>query len=568
MKKKKLILIIAAFACLIFAATYTVFIQPLLQTEKWAYKENTVIRGNLTLGVTESGSLEYGVNSQTYDLNLTVSTDDDDDDDEEETTQKYLKVEEVYVASGQRISEGEAIVKFTQDSVSSVRKLLESALTDAQVAYSEAQSEYNLSLLQAKLNYQSEQVSGKYAKSIYTNSYQAVADSISESLVDIESLKNKRGSLQESYETAQENYQDALEAYETAKANLNNTDVSNIHIYVSTQTQYLNAKSQYESALSRMEQAEKSIASNEEQIESLEKQVNQASAKKSIEQMETKQTYESDLLTGEIAEVEYTAELESLKEELTEAEEELNEVKEQVEAFEEFVGLDGIVYAKGSGIVTEVGYAVGDTLVRSGNLVSYAPEANMTISVDVSQEDIITLEVGDSVKIEFSAYEDEIYEGVITSIVTTNTSDSSATVSYPVTISVLGDTAKLYGGMTANITFVTEEKEDVLYISKKAIIDENGKKYVYVDSAFGKKELKEVKTGLSNGVYIEITEGLEEGDTVYIASKVSNEADATNAEQVETSGAVTESSSQQTGGFGNWQGGDMPTSFPNMGGMP
>lgn len=567
-------MIIAALMCLVFAATYTVFIQPLLQKEKWVYKENIVEKGTLTLGVTESGSLEYGVTSQEYDLNLTVST-EDEDDDEEETTQKYLKVEEVYVATGQRIVEGDAIVKFTEDSVSSVRRLLESALTDAQVAYSEAQSEYNLSVLQAKLNYQSEQVSGKYAKSIYAFSYQAVSDSINTKTVEVELLKKKRDSLQESYETAKENYQDALKAYEEAKGTVEAIGTGNIHVYITYQAKYLTAKSQYESALSRMEQAEKSITSNEEQIEMLTQEIAQASAKKSIEQMETKQTYESSMLSGEIAEVEYTAKLESLKEELTDAEDELNTVKEQVEAFEEFVGADGIVYARGSGIVTEIGYEAGDTLVRSGTLVSYAPTDNMTITVDVSQEDIITLQVGDSVKIEFSAYQDQIYEGVITSIETTNTSSSSATVSYPVTISVLGDTEALYGGMTANITFVTEEKEDVLFISKKAIVEENGKKYVYVDNVLGKKVLKEVKTGLSNGVSIEITEGLEEGDKVYIASKISNEADATNTEAVESSKAA-ENSSPQNSGFGNWQGGnmpsnmpaDMPSNMPNMGGMP
>lgn len=104
-KKKRLIMIIAAGSLLVLAAGYTVFIAPLLEKEQWIYKEEVVERGTLKVGVSESGSLEYGITSIIYDLDLDVSTDDEDDEeeDEEDVVQKYLKIEEVYVKRGQRI---------------------------------------------------------------------------------------------------------------------------------------------------------------------------------------------------------------------------------------------------------------------------------------------------------------------------------------------------------------------------------------------------------------------------------------------------------------------------------
>lgn len=589
-KKKKRIFLAAALACLIMAACYTVFIQPLLKKDKWMYKEETVARGTLTVGVTESGSLEYGITSQYYDLNLTVGSDEDEDDEEDgdETTEKYLKVEEVYVAAGQRISQGDALLKFTVDSVSDVRRLLTAALTDAQVSYSEARSEYSLSELQAQLDYEAEQVSGKYAKSIYGYTYQSVADSIQEKRLEIQALENKREALQESYEEAQESYEEALEAYETAKGDLENIGTGNEHVYVTFQSKYINAKSRYESALNRLNQALESIESNEEQIAGLQKETEQASAKQAIEQLEAKQEYEDGTLSSRNAQVSYTAELESLKEELEEALEELEAIQEQVDAFEAFVGSDGVVYAGGSGIVTEVGFKAGDSLVMSGVLVSYAPADRMQITVDVSQEDITSLSVGDSVEIEFKAYEGKKYEGVIASIVTTSTSEGSATVSYPVTIDVQGDTEGLFGGMTADVTFVTESKEDVLYVSRKAIVEENGKSYVYVDNSLGRKVLQEVSVGLGNGVNVEITEGLKEGDTIYIAGKVSSEADAAGTDTDSGSSEGSRGNSQDNSTFDmemQWDGTqtDMPAgmqgvqipdggmqSVPggNMGGMP
>lgn len=549
-KEKKRILIAAALSCLVLAACYTVFIQPLLKKDKWMYKEETVERGTLTAGVTESGSLEYGITSQLYDLNLTVSSteeDEDDEDDGEETTERYLKVEEVYVAAGQKISQGDKLVKFTEDSVSDVRKLLTAALTDAQVAYSEAQSEYTLSELQAQLTYEAEQVSGKYAKNIYGYTYQSVSDSIQEKLLEIQALENKRKTLQENYEDAAESCQEALEAYETAKGDLENIGTGNEHVYVPYQSKYLNAKSKYESAFSRMQQAQESIENNEKQIADLYKAAEQASAKQAIEQLEAKQQYEDGTLSSQTAQVSYTAQLESLKEELEEAQEELEAIQEQVDAFEAFVGSEGIVYAGGSGIVTEVGYAEGDSLIMSGVLVAYAPADRMQITVDVSQEDIISLAVGDSVEIEFGAYEGKKYEGVISSIITTSTSEGSPTVSYPVTIDVQGETDGLYGGMTANVTFVTDSREDVLYVSRKAIVEENGKSFIYVDNSFGKKVLKEVSVGLSNGVYVEITEGLAEGDTIYIAGRVSSEAEVNQTDTQEGGSGSSEDSFQGKG---------------------
>lgn len=584
-KKRKRILIAAALACLILAACYTVFIQPLLKKDKWIYKEETVKKGTLTVGVTESGALKYGTISQLYDLNLIVSSnegsdeedEEDDEDEEEETTERYLKVEEVYVAAGQKISQGDALLKFTEDSVSDVRRLLTAALTDAQVSYSEARSEYNLSELQAQLAYEAEQVSGKYAKSIYSHTYQSVADGIQEKRLEIQILENKREALQESYEEALESYEEALEAYETAKGDLENIGTGNEHVYVTFQSKYLNAKSRYESALDRMQQAQENIESNEEQIAGLQKEAEQASAKQAIEQLEAKQEYENGTLSSQTAQVSYAAELESLKEELEEALEELETIEEQVEAFEAFVGSEGIVYAGGSGIVTEVGVTAGDSLVMSGVLVSYAPADRMQITVDVSQEDITGLSVGDSVEIEFKAYEGKKYEGVIASIVTTSTSEGAATVSYPVTIDVQGDTEGLFGGMTADVTFVTESKEDVLYISRKAIVDENGKFYVYVDNSMGRKVLQEVSVGLSNGINVEITEGLKEGDTIYIAGKVSGEADITGTDTDSGSAEGSRDNSRDNSTFDmemQWDGTqtDMPAGIQGGqvpdGGMP
>lgn len=573
-KKKKLIAVIAAGSFLVLAAGYTVFIAPLLKKEQWVYKEEIVERGILKVGVSESGSLEYGVTSILYDLDLDVSGDEEDDEEEDsdETVQKYLKIEEVYVRPGQRIAEGDLLYRFTEDSISDVRMLLRSAAAEAQSEYAQAQTEYNLSVLEAETDYEIRKLDEQYASSVYQKSTQSISNEITLLQVEINQRTANITSLQEKVDEAAEDYNEAWQNFSDAeKPSLGDNTVN----FMTMQKDYLNLQTKYENAKSALERAQQELEDNAREIEALQKELAAESAKSPISKLDVNETYQEDLINGENAQIHYDEQLESLKEDLQEAEEEKDKVQEQLSAFEAFVGEDGCLYANEAGIVTEVVYEAGDRLRDTGTMLSYATPDSMTISVDVTQEDIVNLEIGDKVDITFTAYEGVSYEGSIRTIHTTATSRESNTVSYTVVIAVEGDTSLLYGGMTADIIFVTEQKEDVLYISKKAVIEENGKFYVYYKTPLGGRELREVEVGIDNGINIEILSGLEEGDTIYLASRVSSE----NA--VMSNDAGLDNSSPENGsgnpgfnlpdGMQGFEG--MPEGFegggmPNGGGMP
>ena len=540
-KQKKLILAGIALLLLILAACYTVFIAPLLQKEQWIYKEETVERGTLKVGVTESGSLEYNTKSIDYDLTLDVSDDDEDDsDDDDDTVQKYLKIEEIYAASGQRVTEGEELLKFTEDSVEAVRALLQNAVVEAQADYAEAESTYELSLLEAQTDYDTQKISASYAASIRNTSGTSVTNKVASLQVQLEPKQANAASLQEKLTEAQEDYQDALETYEAAKEGYEGAGTDNTVNFMTIQNGYLSARSKYQQAKSALTQAEDALSENESAITDLQNQLAAAQAKQKIDKLDTEETYQEAVITGQNAQTTYNAAVEDLKETLQEAEETKEKREEQLQAFEDFVGSDGILYATEDGVITEVSYEAGDRLTTTGALFSYATSDDMRISVDVTQEDLVDLQVGDAVDITFTAYPEDSYTGSILSINTTATSDYSNTVSYTVEISVEGELEQLYGGMTADVIFVTEEKEDVLYVSRKAIVEENGKTYVYRKTALGGRELAEVETGITNGVDIEILSGLEEGDTIYLASKVSSEAEVKSTEETADSGSSSD----------------------------
>ncbi|MCR4618425.1 MAG: efflux RND transporter periplasmic adaptor subunit [Lachnospiraceae bacterium] len=71
-------------------------------------------------------------------------------------------------------------------------------------------------------------------------------------------------------------------------------------------------------------------------------------------------------------------------------------------------------------------------------------------------------------------------------------------------------------GLPASIGLVKNVRENVLRVPVKAVHKENGTSYVYVDNN-GTRQAVSVKTGVMGLMYAEITEGLKEGDVVYVA---------------------------------------------------
>ena len=515
-------LVMLAVGLLSAAAGYTVFVAKAPEEEQWVYKEAVVERATLKAGVKESGALTYGTTSLLYELDLDVS-DDDDDSDDDETVQKYLKIEKVYAVPGKRIEEGDVLIAFTKDSVEDVRFLLKNALTKARTEYAEAEADYNLSVLTAKCNYETTQLAKQYASVIYETAIQSQDSGIVTIQVEIDRCIANIEQLQEKVEEAGEIYDEIWKVFkDVEKPSVE--EEKNTANYMTLQTSYLNLQTQYENAKSALDSAQKAYDENMEQIASLTEEITDALAKRGIDQMELAENYSEAIINGENVQTTYETELESPQETLAKKKEASDKLQRQLDEFEAFVGADGCLYADGGGIVTEVSCEAGDRLKTKGStLLSYAAPTDMTISVDVAQEDVVDLKVGDAVDITFTAYEDASYAGSIQTIHTTSTSEGSSTVSYSVVIAVEGDTSLLYGGMTADVIFVTKQRENVLIVSRKAIVEENGKTCVYYQNASGAMELKEVVTGLDNGVGVEIVSGLEEGDTIYLASRVSSE---------------------------------------------
>lgn len=76
--------------------------------------------------------------------------------------------------------------------------------------------------------------------------------------------------------------------------------------------------------------------------------------------------------------------------------------------------------------------------------------------------------------------------------------------------------ARLFPGMNCKVAFANVEKRVTLAVPKQAVFTDATQKIVYVQKADGTSERRTVKTGDSDEVMIEITEGISEGDKVLL----------------------------------------------------
>ena len=103
---------------------------------------------------------------------------------------------------------------------------------------------------------------------------------------------------------------------------------------------------------------------------------------------------------------------------------------------------------------------------------------------------------------------------------------NSGVKTYTIMVDVTSDlNAQLKPGMSATVEIVTDQLRDVLYVPIQAVVSSKEKHYVYVVKR-GHKDLREVTIGKYNTQYIEIVEGLEEGEELLLYAEVELEADS------------------------------------------
>ena len=216
------------------------------------------------------------------------------------------------------------------------------------------------------------------------------------------------------------------------------------------------------------------------------------------------------------------------------------------------------IYAPADGTISMLNVELGERVLGTQQMTGteilrVANLNNMEVEVDVNENDIVKIKVGDEANVEVDAYLKKQFKGIVTSI--SNSASSALTAdqvtNFKVKVRILKESYEdlLEGkpdtyspfrpGMTATVDIITETKSNVLSLPISAVVIKSDtaavKDIVVVDSKEEQKgaapksdkkfecvfvkvgdkaKIRIIKTGIQDDTNIEVMTGLKKGDIV------------------------------------------------------
>ncbi len=158
--------------------------------------------------------------------------------------------------------------------------------------------------------------------------------------------------------------------------------------------------------------------------------------------------------------------------------------------------------------------------VGKGQILVTIPEmSNLIVDFDLPEEYRSKVNVGDVAVISPDSLVGTKFTGKIMSIATLPVNmvswDSASPKVYKAKIQFDKQSPLLVNGMSVQLNIVTKVIKNTLFVPVEAVFEDNDRFYVYKHTLTGVEE-QDVKIGESNDNFVQITEGLDEGDIVYL----------------------------------------------------
>jgi RND family efflux transporter, MFP subunit len=546
------------------------------------YREYTVEKGDVTVGTSESGTVSLDEETVTFPIDVSIDKVLVKAGYSVKTGDALVKLNQTSITSGTletktNLAEAKTALEQAladQDTKLKAAKLTyQTSLQKAADAYtqeslSKDEIQNNVSTAQSTLNDAKTQLSKYQAlQSGFTADYNKLDqlkkwrddsktqetsfetqltnynDEYSKQLGALSSLKSDMNSKYTAWETAklldnesgeEAEYDDAKDAY-NAYADQISSIVSGQDDLESKVAQYTAEYNNYSSAYDDFNETFTSKYGSTstadalaDKVTSLQSQVKDAqyaltkAQKSQTGDLDTaEQTLQSSLDEGGSAQTTYNLAVEQLAEAATNQQTKYDSLKSELDDVNSAINGDGTLTAPCDGTIVAVNTTDGGSVDANQTIVTIAKNSSVSMSVSLSEDDITNVKIGQQAQVTLSAYEGQTFDAAVESIAASPARSGSASVSYTVTVKLTGEVPdEIFIGMSGEVTVIQKQQKNVLYVPDQAITFENGVSSVLVKKQDGTQEKTTVTTGFSNGRYVEVSSGLQEGETVLAESAV------------------------------------------------
>ncbi len=197
------------------------------------------------------------------------------------------------------------------------------------------------------------------------------------------------------------------------------------------------------------------------------------------------------------------------------------------------------IYSPLNGTITVLNVEKGERVLGSSfsqgtHLMTVADLNSMEATVEVDENDVVLISVGDTAKIKIDAFGEKEFLGTVSQIgnaaKATGIGTQEEVVNFDVKIRLDNPDLQIRPGMSCDAEIQTETKKDVIAVPIQSVTSRMPKRKKGEERKAGKKKrkpvevvfivednlalMKPVKTGISDDSYIEIIKGVEEGQMV------------------------------------------------------
>jgi HlyD family secretion protein len=194
----------------------------------------------------------------------------------------------------------------------------------------------------------------------------------------------------------------------------------------------------------------------------------------------------------------------------------VNQAQSQVQLLENQIR-DATLKSPTRGQITKINKKVGELAqpALQEAVITLLPAAPFEIEVDIYEEDVVKINIGNPVEISLVPFPDKIFKGKVISIDPAE-KIVEGVVYYETSIDFEEMPDNLKSGMTADLVIQAAFKENVLVIPEDALHEKDDKKTVQVFQD-GEVKDREIEIGLiGSDDLVEVISGLEEGEKVIL----------------------------------------------------
>lgn len=231
-----------------------------------------------------------------------------------------------------------------------------------------------------------------------------------------------------------------------------------------------------------------------------------------------KALYDKDLVSAE--------EYEQVRQAYRQAKEEHDAAQETLEVVRDGVSKSNasssstLIRSTINGLILDVPVKVGNSVIQSNTfndgttIATVADMHDLIFDGNIDETEVGKLSEGMPVRITIGALQDLSFDAIL-EYISPKAVESNGTKQFEIKAAVsIPDGHTIRSGYSANAEIVLQRAEQVISIPESAVEFKNDSTFVYIQEENGTYTRRAITTGISDGINIEVREGLSTGDKV------------------------------------------------------